>query len=84
VGLQYYGDKEFEKAIEAFRKAIEAGPNEALGYNDLGAALNGLERWDEAIPLFEKALTIDPKLQIAKNNLAWAKGEQAKKKKAVK
>ena len=84
VGLQYYGDKEFEKAVEAFRKAIEAGPNEALGYNDLGAALNGLERWDEAIPLFEKALTIDPKLEIAKNNLAWAKGEQAKKKKAVK
>jgi tetratricopeptide (TPR) repeat protein len=84
VGLQYYGDKEFEKAIEAFRKAIEAGPNEALGYNDLGAALNALERWDEAIPLFEKALTIDPKLEIAKNNLAWAKGEQAKKKKAVK
>lgn len=84
VGLQHYNDKEYEKAIEEFRKAIEAGPNEALGYNDLGAALNGLERWDEAIPLFEKALTIDPKLQIAKNNLAWAKGEQAKKKQAGK
>jgi len=80
VGLQYYNDKEYEKAIEEFRKAIEYGPGEALGYNNLGSCFNALQRWDEAIPLFEKALTLDPNLQIAKNNLAWAKGEQAKKK----
>jgi superkiller protein 3 len=80
IGLQHYSDKEFQKAEEAFRKAIENGPGEALGYNNLGAALNGQGRWDEAIPFLEKALSIDPNLSIAKNNLALAKAQKKKPK----
>jgi tetratricopeptide (TPR) repeat protein len=78
VGLQYYQSQEFYKAEVAFRKALEYRPDEALAYNNLGGALNGQRKWDEAIPTLEKALSLDPTLAIAKNNLDYAKAEKSK------
>jgi hypothetical protein len=31
-----------------------------------------------AIPWFQKAIALDPSLQLAKNNLAWARQQEAK------
>lgn len=78
AGLQYYRNKEYVKAEVAFRKAVEYAPDKALGYNNLGSALNGQGKWEEAILVLEKALSLDPTLAIAKNNLDYAKSERTK------
>lgn len=78
-GLRYYYQtKEYDKAEEAFRKAIEYAPNDALGYNNLGSALNDQKKWDEAIIVLGRAVELNPNLAIARNNLAWARTQKAK------
>lgn len=78
AGLQYYRKQEYAKAEMAFRKALEYAPNDALAYNNLGSALNSQGKWDEAILILEKAVSLNPTLAIAKNNLDYAKAEKAK------
>jgi tetratricopeptide (TPR) repeat protein len=69
------------KASEQFKKAIAADPNGALGYCNLGAALIGERRYDEAIDALQKAVAIDPSFTLARNNLKWALDEKHKHKK---
>ena len=76
LGLENYERRDFRKAEWAFRKCIELEPERALAYNNLGSALNAQGRWDEAIPVLEHALSLDPRLAIARNNLAWARRER--------
>jgi Tfp pilus assembly protein PilF len=45
-----------EDAIAECHKAIALDPAFGNPYNDIGAYLIELERWDEAIPWFEKAM----------------------------
>src|SRR5947209_8676329 len=78
LGLRHYQDREFGKAEEAFRKAIEYAPERALGYSNLGSALIAQGKLDEAIAVLEKALSIDPDLEAARYNLEWVKAEKAK------
>jgi tetratricopeptide (TPR) repeat protein len=78
AGLQYYQAQDYQKAELAFRKALEYAPDDALGYSNLGSALNGQGKWDEAILVLEKAVSLDSTLTIAKNNLDYAKAEKAK------
>ena len=79
LGLRYYGKRDFRRSEWAFRKSTECAPERALGFNNLGSALNAQGRWDDAIPVLEHALSLDPDLAIAKSNLAWAKTEQTKR-----
>jgi tetratricopeptide (TPR) repeat protein len=44
------------EAIEACRRAIEVDPDFGNPYNDIGAYLIEMGRWDDAIPWFEKAV----------------------------
>jgi tetratricopeptide (TPR) repeat protein len=79
TGLHYYYEtKEYPKAEAEFRKSVDAAPGRALGYNNLGSSLNEQKKWDEAIPVLEKAVALEPSMTIAKNNLAYARVEKAK------
>ena len=49
--------KRYEKAIDYCEKAIEIDPSFGNPYNDIGAYLIELERWDEVIPWLEKAIS---------------------------
>jgi tetratricopeptide (TPR) repeat protein len=51
----YIWDNDYESAYSVFEKAIERFPNEWLLYIHGGAALEGLERYDEALECYEKA-----------------------------
>ena len=55
-----------------FRKAIELDPKYADAYNNLGNALRGQKKLDEAIAAYRKAIELDPKYANAHNNLAMA------------
>lgn len=58
------------KAIEGYQKTILVKPNNAVLYNNLGAALFELKKYDEAILNIKKAIEINPKLANAYYNLS--------------
>lgn len=64
-----YLEKDVQKAIELYDKAIQANPGLVLALNNKGCALNRLEQFDEAISTLNKAIQIDPKIVIVLNNL---------------
>ncbi len=45
-----------EQAIEECHRAIAVDPDFGNPYNDIGAYLLELERWEEALPWFDKAM----------------------------
>jgi tetratricopeptide (TPR) repeat protein len=65
--LQYWQNSE-----KLFRHAIETTKENYVAYNGLGNALHRRGRTDEAIPLFEKSLSIDPHYADALFNLGTA------------
>jgi len=77
-GLNFYSVGNYDQAIKSWRRALELDSKNALAANNIGTALMLKKRVADAIPWFEKALSLDPTLQIAKNNLAWAHDELAK------
>jgi len=50
----FLGD--YEHAIQDCRQAIRVDPDFGNPYNDIGAYLIEQEKWDDAIPWFEKAM----------------------------
>lgn len=63
------------EAVETYRSALAVLPADrksAGGYNNLGWALQGLGRLDEAIDAYQRAIELDPELSVARNNLAAA------------
>jgi tetratricopeptide (TPR) repeat protein len=83
-GLRYYRAKEYDKSEAAFRKSIAYSPSDAVGYNNLGTALNDEKKWDEAIIVLRRALELNPDLDLARNNLAWAESHKAQETKTGK
>lgn len=64
-GEKEYSDKNYEKAIEYYSKAISIDPNFVKAYSKRGGVYGMLERYNEAIADFTKAISIDP-------NFKWA------------
>lgn len=59
-----------ELAVESYRTAVEADPEDALAQYNLGFALAHLGRADEAESQFRKAIELDPDYRNAHFNLA--------------
>jgi Tfp pilus assembly protein PilF len=57
LGWTYHMQGKVQQAIDECKLAIEVDPNFGNPYNDIGAYLIGLERYDEAIPWLEQAIT---------------------------
>ncbi len=55
--------------MQAFSKALQIEPDHAEAHNNLGAALLGQGRLEEAIASFSKALQIKPDFVEAHSNL---------------
>jgi tetratricopeptide (TPR) repeat protein len=57
LGWTYSMMSRYEEAIEECEKAIAVDPTFGNPYNDIGAYLIELDRWEEAIPWLEQATT---------------------------
>ncbi|MDX1664743.1 MAG: tetratricopeptide repeat protein [Candidatus Promineifilaceae bacterium] len=55
LGWTYSMLERYEEAIAACKEAIAVDPTFGNPYNDIGAYLIELDRWEEAIPWLEKA-----------------------------
>lgn len=73
LGLAYYNTGSYKESIDAWNEALKYNSNNAVLYNNIAASYGALKMWDEEIAACEKALAIDPNLQLAKSNMAWAK-----------
>jgi len=58
-GKVYYQSGQYDKAIEQFKKAIEAEPNNYAAYLWLGKAYSQKKMWEEAAKMYAKAMEID-------------------------
>ena len=56
LGWTYSFQRRYDEAIAECKLAIEVDPDFGNPYNDIGAYLIELGRWEEAIPWFEKAI----------------------------
>ncbi len=63
-------------AIESFRLASQAAPADARPLLQLGLLMDGTGRRDQAKPIYEQILKIQPDHPIALNNLAFIKAEE--------
>ena len=57
------------KAVEFYRKAIEIQPDFISAYNNLGVLLYRIDKKEESIDSFKKALEIDPNRKDIRYNL---------------
>jgi len=49
-----------EKALQAAEQAIAISPNNSFAYDSMGAALIAHERFNDAVPMLQKALRLSP------------------------
>ena len=63
-------------AIETFRLASQAAPADTRPLLQLGLLMDGTGRRDQAKPIYEQILKIQPDHPIALNNLAFIKAEE--------
>jgi protein O-mannosyl-transferase len=74
--LAHYRAHRYREAVAAARRAVTLKPGSPEAYNNIGAALNEMGLWDEAIVNLNVALRLRPDFQLARNNLAWAERQR--------
>ena len=74
-GVERYNRKDYQGAIEYFRKSIELAPQYATPWNNMGAAYSDLGDYNKAIECCRKAIELDPKYAYPWNNMGFAYGE---------
>ena len=73
LSLRYYQRGRYPECAELCLQALEIDADYVPALNNLCAARNAMELWDDAIAACERALEIDPSHELAGNNLAWAR-----------
>ena len=69
LGRYHDGSQAWDKAIDAYRKAIAADARNVEAYNALGVALARSDRYAEAEASLRKAADIDPRSAHVRSNL---------------
>ena len=75
--LDLYRAGKFPESIGAARQALKLRPDYAAAWNNIMSAYNAISDWDNAIAAGEKAVSLDPGSQLARNNLAAARDGKA-------
>jgi serine/threonine protein kinase/tetratricopeptide (TPR) repeat protein len=77
-------DKDTEGFVKGLTEVIRTNPKDKRALVDLATFYRKEKRYADAIPLFGKALEIDPDFGYALNNLAYAYAETGETDKAIK
>jgi tetratricopeptide (TPR) repeat protein len=70
LGATYNRLREFPKAVDSLRKAIQRDKRSAEAYYNLGIAQRKLKQWQMAISAYREAARLNPKMAEAYQNLA--------------
>ena len=71
--LAEYQMARYRECIASAERALTLRPLYAEAWNNVAAAHNALHEWDKGIAAGEEALRINPSLQIARNNVNFAR-----------
>ncbi len=63
-------------AVDTFRRCSQAAPSETTCLMQLGMIFEGTGKQDQAKPIWEQILKIDPSHPVALNNLAFIKAQE--------
>ena len=69
-GFRAYQQREYEAARQLCERAIQAHPDDAYAWNNLGRALAALGILDAAVKAYEQQIAINPKDAYVYNNLS--------------
>ena len=69
LAMARFGGKRYEEALDLYRTLLEIRADSAVTLANMGAALAALNRPEEALESFERALSLDPGLETARSNL---------------
>lgn len=84
LGTIHYKRGKFERAEELYRRATTVAPDYALGFYNLGNALDELKYTVEATEAYETAIRLDPRCLDAHYNLALSLDATGERRRAVK
>jgi cytochrome c-type biogenesis protein CcmH/NrfG len=68
LGNSYFDTGQYEKSIQAYRKALEINPNNANVWTDMGVMYRRSGNPQEAINSFDRAIEVDPKHEVSRMN----------------
>ncbi len=78
LGYHHDSNEDWAAAGASYGKALEGNPDSGLIYNNRGFSLLMQRRLEEAVADFNRALRIDPDLDVARENLRLALAWQGK------
>jgi ribosomal protein S12 methylthiotransferase accessory factor len=70
LGFCHFKLKDHEKAIACFQKVVALDPGSAIDYANIASNYRDLGKADDAIHYYELALSLDPSIDFARDNLA--------------
>lgn len=70
VGQSYLINKEYQNAIKKFTEALRINPHDPELYYYLGLALEGAEKYADAVDAYEKTLKLDKTFSNAEIRLS--------------
>ncbi len=68
-----HNKKDYDKAMQLYHKILDQNPDELKSINNIGAIYLERLEYDKAEEWFNKCLSIDPKFDLAKQNLSKLK-----------
>ena len=68
LGNSYFDTDQYQKSIDAYRKALEIAPDNANVWTDMGVMYRRNGNPQEAINAFNKAIEADPKHEVSRMN----------------
>ncbi len=75
LSAMYINNAKYAQSLDPLNKALAQVPNSVVAYSNMGYAYAMMGYWGEAKGFLDKAMKIDSTFQLAKNNMAWVKGE---------
>lgn len=70
LAMAYFRERRYEEALARYRTLEEIRPDSARTHSNVGAILYHLGRPEEALLSIERALALDPDLEVARTILA--------------
>ena len=83
LGTLYYHQKQYQRAEELYRSATQADSSYVLAFFDLGNVLDELQRPDDSICAYRRAIALAPGYADAHYNLALAYERKGERRRAL-